>query len=428
MYKMSRKRIFNLSVRYTLCACIGMWLGPIGLNAQQTKRVLFLGNSYTAANNLPSLVSQMAISTGDQLLYDSRTPGGYRMMNHAADPTTLNKIASSAWDYVTLQGQSQETSLGAAFLHADVHPFAKALCDSIRSAHPCAEPLFYMTWGRENGDASNCSTSPWVCTYERMDSAIHYSYQELTDSNRCSLAPVGHVWRQFRRKWPGIGLYTSDGSHPNARGSYVAACTFYTLIFKKDPTAISFDHSLSPQIADSIRMLTKAYVYDSLALWERSDQNADAAFQYSVNGLQVQFTADRPAQDSLFWDLGDGTTATGSQPTHSYANAGSFTVRLRAYNCSDTVSSTQTVSIASQASAQVQANKFITLYPNPARDELMIKSNSAVLDVELWSAMGRKRRLTQAADRWLLPNVSAGSYLLKVKLVEDVKWRKIQIH
>ena len=130
----------------------------------------------------------------------------------------------------------------------------------------------------------------------------------------------------------------------------------------------------------------------------------------------------------MFWDLGDGTTATGSQPTHSYANAGSFTVRLGAYNCSDTVSSTQTVSIASQASAQVQANKFITLYPNPARDELMIKSNSAVLDVELWSAMGRKRRLTQAADRWLLPNVSAGSYLLKVKLVEDVKWRKIQIH
>ena len=130
------------------------------------KNVLFLGNSYTAANNLPSLVSQMASSTGDQLLYDSRTPGGYRMMNHAADPTTLNKIASSSWDFVTLQGQSQETSLGAAFLHADVHPFAKALCDSIRSAHPCAEPLFYMTWGRENGDASNCSTSPWVCTYE----------------------------------------------------------------------------------------------------------------------------------------------------------------------------------------------------------------------------------------------------------------------
>ena len=260
-----------------------------------------------------------------------------------------------------------------------------------------------------------------------MDSAIHYSYQELTDSNRCSLAPVGHVWRQFRRKWPGIGLYTSDGSHPNARGSYVAACTFYTLIFKKDPTAISFNHNLSPQIADSIRMLTKAYVYDSLALWERSDQKADAAFQYSVNGLQVQFTADQPTQDSLFWDLGDGTTATGSQTTHSYANAGSYTVRLRAYNCSDTTNSTQTVSIASQAGALEQANKFITLYPNPARDEVMVKSRSAVLDVELWSAMGRRLRLTQAADRWLLPNVSVGSYLLKINTVNGPVWRGLQI-
>ena len=349
------------------------------------------------------------------------------MMNHAADPTTLNKIASSSWDFVTLQGQSQETSLGAAFLHVDVHPFAKALCDSIRSAHPCAEPLFYMTWGRENGDASNCSTSPWVCTYERMDSAIHYSYQELTDSNRCSLAPVGHVWRQFRRKWPGIGLYTSDGSHPNARGSYVAACTFYTLIFNKDPTAISFDHSLSPQIADSIRMLTKAYVYDSLALWEKSDQKANAAFQYSVNGLQVQFTADRLAQDSLFWDLGDGTTATSSQPTHSYANAGTYTVRLRAYNCSDTVSSTQIVSIASQTGAREQANIITTLYPNPARDEVMIRSSSAVLDVEVWSAFGRRHRLTQTSDFWLLPDIPAGTYVLKINSVEGVSWNKIQI-
>ena len=404
-----------------------MCLGLFGLNAQQTKQVLFLGNSYTAANNLPSLVSQMASSTGDQLLYDSRTPGGYRMMNHAADPTTLGKIASSSWDFVTLQGQSQETSLGAAFLNADVHPFAKALCDSIRSAHPCAEPLFYLTWGRENGDASNCSASPWVCTYERMDSAIQHSYQELTDSNRCSLAPVGHVWRQFRRKWPGIGLYTSDGSHPNARGSYVAACTFYTLIFKKDPTAISFDHSLSPQIADSIRMLAKAYVYDSLALWDRSDNKADAAFQYSVNGLQVQFTADRPAQDSLFWDLGDGTTVSGSQPSHSYANAGSYTVRLNTYNCSDTTSSTQTVSIASQASAIEHSNKEITLYPNPARDEVKIESNSAVLDVEIWSALGRRLRLTQSSDRWLLPNISAGSYVLKITTAKGLLWRRIQI-
>ena len=115
-------------------------------------------------------------------------------------------------------------------------------------------------------------------------------------------------------------------------------------------------------------MLTKAYVYDSLALWDRSDNQADAAFQYSVNGLQVQFTADRPAQDSLFWDLGDGTTATGSQPTHSYTNSGSYTVRLRAHNCSDTVSSTQAALTASQASALEQANKIISL-SNPATDD-----------------------------------------------------------
>ncbi|MBC8883029.1 hypothetical protein H9X57_05360 [Flavobacterium piscinae] len=40
-----------------------------------TKRTLFLGNSYTATNNLPLMIDNVANSTGDDLIYDSYTPG-----------------------------------------------------------------------------------------------------------------------------------------------------------------------------------------------------------------------------------------------------------------------------------------------------------------------------------------------------------------
>lgn len=52
--------------------------GFISVSAQM-KRVLFLGNSYTYANNLPLLVKNIAASAGDILYTDSNTPGGYTL-------------------------------------------------------------------------------------------------------------------------------------------------------------------------------------------------------------------------------------------------------------------------------------------------------------------------------------------------------------
>ena len=101
--------------------------------AQLKEEVLFLGNSYTGANNLPSLTAQVALSAGDTLIYDSNTPGGYRFLNHAADATSVAKIMSNDWDHVILQAQSQEPSWPDGQVAVEVFPYAEILCDTIRS-------------------------------------------------------------------------------------------------------------------------------------------------------------------------------------------------------------------------------------------------------------------------------------------------------
>ena len=59
----------------------------LGLNiqAQDTLRVLFLGNSYTTSNNLPNLVSQFAAANGDVVITDSNTPGGHTLYQHSTN-------------------------------------------------------------------------------------------------------------------------------------------------------------------------------------------------------------------------------------------------------------------------------------------------------------------------------------------------------
>jgi hypothetical protein len=132
--------------------------------AQNTKRVLFLGNSYTSVNNLPLLVKNIALSTNDTLIIDSNTPGGYTLQLHTTNTTSQSKLMAGNWDFVVLQEQSQLPSFPDDQVAVEVFPYAKYLDSVINQYSPCAETVFYRTWGRKVGDASNCGSWPPVCT------------------------------------------------------------------------------------------------------------------------------------------------------------------------------------------------------------------------------------------------------------------------
>lgn len=235
--------------------------------AQDSKKALFLGNSYTSYNNLPLMVSKMAMSVGDEFIYSSNTPGGYTMMAHSTDSASLNLINANDWDYVVLQAQSRETSLEQEQMERELFPFVELLCNEVRESCDSSQLIFYMTWGREDGDIPNCNARPWVCTYEGMDDLIQKVYFELARRNKAEISPVGAVWRSLRVNHPSIKLYTKDGSHPSLAGSYAAACTFYTMIYKKDPTAINWYSNLPEADVEIIKATVKSIVFNDITSW-----------------------------------------------------------------------------------------------------------------------------------------------------------------
>ena len=74
-----------------------LFFAPTILLAQSLD-VLFIGNSYTNANNLPQMVSELALSFGDTLNFESSIAGGATFSSHSTNINTLNKISQNPWD------------------------------------------------------------------------------------------------------------------------------------------------------------------------------------------------------------------------------------------------------------------------------------------------------------------------------------------
>lgn len=357
------------------------------------KKVLFLGNSYTYTNNLPEMLKQAALSTGDGIIYDSNAPGGHTLQQHSTNTTSLAKINAGGWDFVVLQEQSQIPSFPDASVELDMYPYAELLDSLIRQANPCAETVFYMTWGRKNGDASNCPAWPPVCTYAGMDSLIHLRYRNMADSNEAILSPVGALWRYLRANQPGIELYVSDGSHPSVEGTYAAACTFYTVLLRKNPELITFNSTLPAATAQTIRQAAKLVVYDSLAHWNVGSYDPDiqAQFSHTVTEGYVNFTNASSGAQTYLWDFGDGTTpSTDANPQHLYTAVGTYSVKLAAVSCAFADTATETVTIQSVGIEEEADPAHYSVFPNPVRDVLYLSHTDAYTEYGIYDTEGRK--------------------------------------
>ena len=100
-----------------------------------------------------------------------------------------------------------------------------------------------------------------------MDDKNLASITEAANDNKIDISPVGSVIRYLREQDEEFIPYISDDSHLNDSGTFAAACTFYTIIFKKDPTLITFNGGLEQHVADAIKAATKTVVYDNLNKW-----------------------------------------------------------------------------------------------------------------------------------------------------------------
>jgi len=169
-------------------------------------RVLFIGNSFTARNDLPALIAEQMAASGGRLEHQLIWAGGAPLRRHWNAGDARHAIESARWDYVVLQEQSTLPLKNPERMYESV-----ALFDAlIRDAG--ARTALYMTWARAHAPES-----------QEVIADVYLNVGYALDA---LVVPVGLEWQRALGSAAAPTLYDRDGSHPSLDGSRLAARVF----------------------------------------------------------------------------------------------------------------------------------------------------------------------------------------------------------
>jgi hypothetical protein len=396
----------------------------------QTHSVLWIGNSYTATNNLPLLTYNLAISGGDTLVFDSNTPGGYTFLGHSTNVTSISKINSNAWDFVVLQAQSQEPSFPPFQVESQTYPYARALDSMIRANNSCTETVFFMTWGRKYGDSQNCANYPPICTFEGMNNRLDESYSEMADDNEAIMAPVGLAWKKSRETDSTINLWSADNSHPSLSGSYLSACVFYATMLRKSPVGLSYYGGLNSVTATYLQNNAWQTFLENEAHCNIGSWDPVANFAILANGLNVQFDAGAMPGTSYLWDFGNGETGIGNPISHNFDAAGDYLATLIiSDSCGLSDTTQQTISLDITSASNIEQRSTFEIYPNPCTSWLQINTaQNETYEALLINSLGSiiyRQKIKEENFKFDFSRFEQGVYILLCRTEHEQKHFKV---
>lgn len=206
-------------------------------------RVLFVGNSQTFTNSMPSMVRRLAAGDeGARPIFAVQYVAGGWTLSEAARDRPLDRLLTRRWDFVVLQEQSQVPGLPHAHLSEFV-PAAQSLHERISDVG--SRTILFMTWGYEHGDTAHYAGD----SYGAMQRRLADGYREVGALLTAHVAPAGLAWKEALRRRPGLDLWAADGMHPSKLGSYLAACVFYRVLTGRDPRRSRFTAGLDERDA-----------------------------------------------------------------------------------------------------------------------------------------------------------------------------------
>ena len=198
--------------------------------ASRPVRVLFIGNSLIARDDLPDRLARLAKRMGREVVVASVTHDDYSLADHWSEGKAQARLAEK-WDFVVLQQGPSARPASRKALVADAVKFA----DAIRAAG--AQPVLFSAWPAQSNP-------------EDFPDAIR-SHRAAAEAARATLIPVAEAWLRAVGADSRLRLYT-DGLHASANGNDLALLATWFTLFPAGPQ--DFDEAYATRLGEELRL------------------------------------------------------------------------------------------------------------------------------------------------------------------------------
>lgn len=191
--------------------------GPPPPVAGEGLRLLFVGNSLTYTNNVPSLVRQLAVAAGRPTpVVVARTAGNAGLEDHWAEGTVRADLKNGDFDVMIMQqGPSTLAASGENLTHWTRIFAAEAVKYGTRPGlYAVAAPV----GGNYEGGMAN--------------------YRAAAEVTQSAFYPASYAWKLAWDQQPRLGFYGQDGFHPSAVGAFMSAMVIAAVVFEIDPATM----------------------------------------------------------------------------------------------------------------------------------------------------------------------------------------------
>ena len=180
--------------------------------AGPAKTILFVGNSLTYTNDLPSMVVKLGKQKGVMIITEMLAYPNYALEDHWNDGKMAILIAEKKFDFVVVQQGPTSQNDGRSML-LDYGARIKALCDKQDT-----KLAFFMVW-------------PAFANLFMFDGVVR-NYTDASVTTNSLLCPVGTAWKKHFNDTNDYSYYGPDMFHPSVKGSEVAAKIIFETLFK----------------------------------------------------------------------------------------------------------------------------------------------------------------------------------------------------
>jgi PKD repeat protein len=369
--------------------------GNVTLTSSQTSGIVWSDNSTTAAINVTS--------TGS---YDvTYTDGNGCSVTSAATAVTVN--ANPSAPTITASGPTTFCTGDSVILTSN------QVTGNLWSTNATSQSITVLTSGSYDvmyTDANGCSATSNTTTV----SVSNAPAPTITIQGSTALCPGDAVTLTSS---PGDTYLWTPGGATTQSITVNAAGTYFVTVTNTDPC--NGTGASSSVTVTSLPAPTSSFTY-----------NVPVVNQY-------QFTNTSTGGTIYAWDFGDLSQSTAQSPLHIYATSGTYTVTLivtGSNGCSTT--STQVINVNVGVDEQAVLNAM-TLYPNPANDNMNVEINmndNSDVQVVAYDLSGQvlvnenknlaagKNTLTYDVTAW-----SNGIYFIRVTSGNSVTTMKVVI-